>query len=33
VDSGGYDDDLPGKSLAVWYTSVGTFGLFMFAEF
>jgi M6 family metalloprotease-like protein len=25
VDSGGYDDDLPGKGLAVWYTSVGTY--------
>jgi hypothetical protein len=25
VDSGGYDDDLPGHGLAVWYTSVGTF--------
>jgi len=25
VDSGGYDDDLPGRGLAIWYTSVGTF--------
>jgi M6 family metalloprotease-like protein len=24
-DGGGYDDDLPGHGLAVWYTSVGTF--------
>jgi M6 family metalloprotease-like protein len=24
-DSGGYDDNLPGKGLAIWYVSVGTF--------
>jgi len=24
-DSGGYDDDLPDKGLAIWYVSVGTF--------
>jgi M6 family metalloprotease-like protein len=24
-DGGGYDDDLPDKGLAIWYTSVGTF--------
>jgi M6 family metalloprotease-like protein len=24
-DSGGYDDDLPDKGLAIWYTSVGTY--------